>query len=192
MQSNNGGIKNLQPITKVSLCKQCLKTKRYATTSLCYGCWKMHEREKRAKKKEAALLRKVKSRERKANKPSKLKKNLDIVFSQYIRRRAADRQGNIVCVCCGRSLPWQEAQNMHYVGRAHMNTRWDEKNCYPGCVRCNVMLNGNYPAYTKYLLNTYGAEWLQKLIKDGEQIKQWTTDELKTEIEKYQKLIKTL
>ena len=176
----NGGLN----IKKVKPCKRCNK-QRYANLSFCFQHYRQMAKEKRllslAKKKERSLRKK----EKKANSPKVLKKELDRVFSIYIRQRASDPQGNIICVACYRTLPWQEAQNMHYNGRAKMNTRWDEENCYAGCMRCNVFLNGNYPAFTRYLLDLKGEEWLKNLIRKGEQVRKWTPEDLKTLISKY-------
>ncbi len=169
----------------IKKCKQCNKYKRLPNISLCNVCWRGKEKQKRLAKLARKKERKLKQKEKKANSPKKLKAELDRIFSLYIRRRAADKQGNIVCVCCGRTLPWQEAQNMHYISRANMNTRWDTQNCFPGCIGCNVFKNGNYPAFTKYLLDTYGEHFLKGLIWKGEQIKQWRPEELKEMIEKY-------
>ena len=143
-------------------------------------------------KKEKLAKQIAKRKEKRLNSPKRLKTELDRVFSLYIRHRAANRAGNIICVCCGRTLPWQEAQNMHYVGRANMNTRWETQNCFAGCIGCNVFKNGNYPAFTKYLLDNFGEEWLKNLIKKGQEIKQWSIDELKEMIEKYQTLVNQL
>jgi hypothetical protein len=123
---------------------------------------------------------------------SKLVKELDRVFSIYIRQRAANFSGYITCVCCGKQTLWQEAQNMHYNSRSRFNTRWDVRNTYPGDYSCNIAKNGNYPAFTKYLLNTYGSEWLTQLIKDGEKLRKFTPQELRELIEKYKNLIKSL
>ena len=165
-------------------CKIC-SSKRYAAFSLCFK----HHFEKIRKRKEEKKLKKMAKKE---NNPRLLKKKLDIIFSQYIRRRVADKNGKITCVCCKAILNWQDAQNMHYVGRANLSTRWDERNCNAGCMRCNVFLNGNYPQYTAYLLEQYGEEWLKRLIVDGKRIKKWTVEELKAMIEKYSNLLKTL
>jgi len=114
-----------------------------------------------------------------------LKKELDRRFSIYIRKKYADDIGFIKCYCCGRSLHWAEAQNMHYVSRSHLSLRWDERNCRAGCVGCNVFMNGNYPAYTEHLLDEIGEKELKKLIADGRELKQWGRYELEKEIEKY-------
>ena len=113
----------------------------------------------------------------------KPKNELDRIFSEYIRRRSADFAGNVKCVCCGREYHWKEIQNGHYVSRSNMNTRYDERNCHPCCVSCNVFKKGNYPEYTKYLLNNYGEDWILKLIADGKKIKKWTPGEFREAIE---------
>lgn len=175
--------------TKKCKNEQCNKT-RYANLSLCFQHYRQMEKEKRLLSLQRKKERKEKQKERKANSPKRLKAELDRVFSIFIRRSSADKNGNIVCVCCGRTLPWNEAQNMHYISRANMNTRWDDQNCFAGCIGCNVFKNGNYPAFTKYLLNTYGESFLKGLISKGEKIRHWTPKELKDEIEKYQSLLK--
>lgn len=115
-----------------------------------------------------------------------LRNTLDKLFSIYIRKRDSDVRGNVACYCCYKSIPWQEAQCMHYNSRAKMNTRWDERNCYAGCVGCNVFLHGAYPAFTQHLLVRFGERWLHQLIDDGDKIKKWTPEELKTLIKKYE------
>ena len=165
---------------KAKHCKTCgdvLKTMA-VSTKLCIRCFRQMAKEKR-------LLSLARKKEKKANSPSKLRKELDRVFSIHIRKSSADKMGVITCVCCGSRMAWQLAQNMHYNGRAKMNTRWDEENCYAGCMRCNVFLNGNYPAFTRYLLDLKGEKWLKELIRRGEQVRKWKPEDLKNLIEKY-------
>ena len=47
-----------------------------------------------------------------------------------------------------------------------MKHRYDEKNCHAWCMRCNVILNGNYIAYTRRMQKTYGISYVDKLIAD--------------------------
>lgn len=47
-----------------------------------------------------------------------------------------------------------------------MKHRFDEKNCHAGCMRCNVILHGNYIAYTRRMQKTYGIAYVDKLIAD--------------------------
>lgn len=165
---------------------------KQTTTKLSpYEKAKLKAKLAKEKKKARELLRKEKKRENRGNNTKLLKKQLDKVFSIYIRQRDIIKgsYGKIKCPCCGQLVQWKDAQNMHYVGRSNMNTRYDEENCYAGCMRCNVMLNGNYPAFTDYLINKNGAEWLQKLIAKGREIKQWTAQELKDLIKYYKEKV---
>lgn len=113
-------------------------------------------------------------------------------MSEYVRRRAADQFGFVTCPLCGKRLHWKEAQNMHYVSRAHMNTRFDLRNCLAGDYSCNIARNGNYPRYTQYLLATHGLEWLQTLIHDGDTVRKWSPEELKGEIARFKQLLLTV
>lgn len=79
--------------------------------------------------------------------------DLDAVFSQFIRLRDSDENGYITCYC-GAVVYWTEADNSHYMPRAHMNTRFSDENCNSSCRHCNQTLKGN--------LVVYGA-WLEKI-----------------------------
>ena len=75
-------------------------------------------------------------------KRSAIVKELDRVFSQYIRRRNANLDGFVDCFTCGRSYHWKKIQNGHFMSRGRYSTRWDEENCRPQCYGCNVMQQG--------------------------------------------------
>lgn len=90
---------------------------------------------------------------------SQLTKDLDKVFSQFIRLRD-EVEG---CVTCGIVKPYKEMQCGHFYGRAHLHTRWDEDNCHVQCYRCNCPLKGNYIVYTKYMIDRYGREFVDEL-----------------------------
>ena len=143
------------------------------------------QKEKAKEKKVKEKERRVKVREAKRNSISVLKKELDRVFSIYIRKSKANKYGKAICVSCGVSGDWQTMQCGHYNRRSLMSTRWDEKNCHVQCVKCNMFMSGNYPNYTKYLLFNYGAEWIMELVRNGEKIKKWTVEELKNLINYY-------
>jgi len=165
-----------------------------AISKLCPPCRQLKERAKNKKLalKNRLIRKKATKKKKKENNIPRLIKKLDTIFSRYIRKSSADFRGNIVCPCCGKTFNWKEAQNMHYVGRSNRNTRFDERNCYAGCMGCNVFKNGNYPAYTAYLLSHYGQEWLQELIKDGNKSRKFTAQELKDLISNYTELFNNL
>lgn len=131
----------------------------------------------------------IKKPKKKAKSRSWYVKELDRVFSTYIRQKNAI-DGFATCVTCGVSKRWQEQQNGHYMSRGHLPTRWSEDNCHVQCVGCNLFKKGNYTEYSLYMINTYGAEKLTELkirANSGEKI---PTSVLKYKIEEYkQKLL---
>lgn len=113
------------------------------------------------------------------------KKKLDSLFSRYIRNLYAVN-GYVSCYTCGREGYIKEMQNGHFVPRQYMATRWDERNCRPQCYACNMLYNGQPSAFALRLeQETPGiVKELETLRKS---VRQWTIDELKKEIDKYQK-----
>ena len=116
---------------------------------------------------------------------SQLKKQLDKLFSIYIRNKYADWRGNVRCVSCGRLYQIKGIQAGHFVSRGNNSLRYSEDNVFPQCVSCNVFKNGNYPAFSVYLINKFGADYIIKLEKRGQKIKQFTVKELENLIKKY-------
>lgn len=99
----------------------------------------------------------------------------DRVFSQYIRIMNADKNGMCKCVTCGEMFTRKEIQNGHYRSRADNKYRFSEINCHPQCVRCNVMLSGNYRNYCRYMIETYGEKMEREIREDKttEKHNQW-------------------
>lgn len=75
---------------------------------------------------------------------------LDIVFSQYIRRKDAINE-IAICVTCGKKDSWKKLQCGHFASRRHYSTRWDELNVGVQCYSCNVMQQGQQFLFSKYL-----------------------------------------
>jgi len=114
-------------------------------------------------------------------------KQLDKVFSEYIRRSKPP-----VCVTCGTKDEWKRLQNGHYYSRAKLPTRWNEDNCWPQCVACNMFRGGNYTEYALFMLKTLGEGKLRELHKlaiSGEKV---TTPVIKGMIEDYSEKLLTL
>lgn len=94
---------------------------------------------------------------------SKLKAKLDRVFSEYIRLRDANKDGYVKCISCGKIIHWKESDCGHYINRAEMSTRFDEKNCNGQCRFCNRFREGNMIGYTQGLMKKYGQGILDEL-----------------------------
>lgn len=88
--------------------------------------------------------------ELKKKKPKKLsyyKKKLDKLYSEYIRRKDADKEGFNFCYTCGARHHWKKLQNGHYVRRsAGLSVYFLEENCRPQCLtgESNLQLYQNH------------------------------------------------
>jgi hypothetical protein len=79
-----------------------------------------------------------------------LEKQLDKVFSEYIRLRDADSQGYVWCVTCGKPHYWSDGHQVncgHFIPRGRKATRFDERNCHGQCVQCNMYKSGEWDIY---------------------------------------------
>lgn len=132
-----------------------------------------------------------KAKKTKAPSRSKLVRKADSIFSTYIRLRDADKHGIVKCPLCWAKVHWKKAQNMHFITRACWFYRYDETNCHWGCMRCNVILNWNYIAYTRYMQNKYWIETVDHMIAESKKIHKLSASEIQTIIETYtNKIIK--
>ena len=86
------------------------------------------------------------------------KTTLDKIFSEFIRRRDADKDGYIRCISCGKPVRWQDSDCGHYVNRKHNSTRYDEINCNAQCRSCNRFDEGNIYNYRKGLIKKYSDQ----------------------------------
>jgi len=123
-------------------------------------------------------IKKVKVKKKKTLR--QLKKELDRVFSLWIRSRDAHR-----CFTCDKVMGPKESQCGHFISRSHFNTRYSEVNCHVQCVSCNVFKHGNMPEYAERLMQRYGPEIITKLNKEKHILKNWSTKELEALIERY-------
>lgn len=123
---------------------------------------------------------------------SSLKKKADKVFSEYIRRSAADDNGYAPCVTCGAVKPWREQQCGHFISRGHNSLRYDRRNCHVQCPGCNVFKHGNYPCYAIFMVETYGQPILRSLEQESHIIRQWKPYQLQEIIDEYKAKIALL
>ena len=100
---------------------------------------------------------------------SKLKKELDTIFSLYIRLREANEYGMVQCFTCGIVRGYKDGmQNGHFQSRKHMATRFDEENCQNQCIKCNMFSQGEQYKFSLALDAKYGegkAEELEFLAR---------------------------
>jgi hypothetical protein len=100
---------------------------------------------------------------------SKLKKELDKWFSLFIRLNNSNEFGMVQCFTCGRVKNYKSGiQNGHFQSRSFLATRFNEKNCQPQCVACNMFRAGEQFKFAMNLEAKYGegtAEYLEGLAR---------------------------
>lgn len=116
---------------------------------------------------------------------NKIVKKLDWVFSEFIRLRDSDSRWIVTCPLCGKRVFWKYAQNMHFVSRWVLKYRFNEQNCHWWCMRCNVILHGNYIAYTRYMQKKYWYDYVDFIVSDKKPYS-LTTPQLEAMIYKYE------
>lgn len=101
---------------------------------------------------------------------TKLKKKLDLVFSRYIRQKYADGNGYVTCYTCSYREHYKKLQNGHLVSRYFLATRFDERNCRPQCITCNMYRNGMIPVFSERLEKELGKGITAELYRTAQQI----------------------
>jgi hypothetical protein len=114
------------------------------------------------------------------------------VFSEYVRRRGADAGGTERCYTCGAPNHWKALQCGHAIGGRHNAVLFDEDICRPQCVRCNVMLRGNYPIFTTNLIKENGLEWWEGKLAGARQVVKWARSDLEDLIQTYKQKLEGL
>ena len=101
----------------------------------------------------------------KKSKKQKLKLKAWNLFSEWVRRRDADKDGYVNCVTCGKGAYWkgEGMQAGHFIAGRTLSLLFDERNCHTQCYGCNVGRNGSYVEYFIYMENRYGRKVIDEL-----------------------------
>lgn len=121
-------------------------------------------------------LKKAKKRSRKS-----LVKELDRVFSIFIRNRDGNR-----CVQCG---SMEKLTNGHLFSRVNHSTRWDELNCACQCSGCNMRHEYEFEPFRRIMEARIGKKKYNDLWFRHNQTKIFKDYELEEKIEHYKNLI---
>lgn len=119
---------------------------------------------------------------------SKVIKQLDSVFSKYIRQRDAVNE-IATCFTCGKRDHWKRLQNGHFQSRKHYSTRWDETNCQVQCAGCNVFKYGEQFLFGQNLDVKYGLGTSNDLYLKAKKTVKISTVELQDMIKHYKDLV---
>ena len=121
------------------------------------------------------------------------KSKLDKVFSLYIRLKHSDANGYCRCISCGKVHFYKDIQNGHYMSRRYMSTRFDENNCRPQCVACNIYNQGNIQMYRLGLIKQIGENNVNMVeVKARTTVKKYSDFEYSELIKYYTILVNKL
>ena len=128
----------------------------------------------------------------KTKKRKQIVKQLDKVFSQWVRASAMDDNGYIECYTCCVKKKFNQIQAGHFMSRKAYSTRWVEKNVKPQCIGCNMFKQGMQYEFGKRLDIDFGIGTAEELNILSKQTIKITTNELQEMIEYYQDKLNTL
>jgi len=123
---------------------------------------------------------------------AKLKKKAWKVFSEYIRRKSADKDGMSECVTCGTKSHWKKLQAGHFIPGRSAEVLFDEDGVNPQCYVCNCILGGNWTAYYLLLRARHGREFVERMIESRTRTGKWTVESLEEIHMKYKSKLKEL
>lgn len=83
---------------------------------------------------------------------------LDILFSEYIRKRAGGK-----CEYCRIPKDFKQLQCSHYWGRRKKSVRWDESNAAGICFSCHRHLTEHPYVHTEWFKKRLGEKEFLKL-----------------------------
>lgn len=173
--------------TKLKPCSRCSKerpifknkTIEGEKKQFCQTCWNIVNKEQAKEK------RKVK-REKKRESISSLTKELDRVFSLYIRLRDSNSEGIGKCITCGKTGHYKEMHCGHFRSRKYLNTRWNALNCNLQCPTCNLYNNGEEFIHGLKIDEKFGAGTAMKMFEKSKVVVKLDRENLKTLIRWYQ------
>jgi len=94
---------------------------------------------------------------------SKLKKELDKIFSIYIRLREANEYGMVQCFTSGRVYHYKKIHAGHFMSRRHLSTRWCETNVQPQSAADNLFGQGEQFKFGLNLDSKFGEGTAEEL-----------------------------
>jgi len=121
-----------------------------------------------------------------------LVKELDRVFSLYVRHSNANLDGLVECATCPTVKPVKQMQAGHFQSRGKYATRWELKNVQPQCQGCNIWKQGEQYAMSKYLDEKYGEGTADEMVRLSNTTVKFTDWELQEMIDDYKRKLKEL
>lgn len=122
----------------------------------------------------------------------KLIKDLDKVFSLFIRMRASDENGYATCFTCGQVKKWKEGDAGHFISRGAYSVRWNETNVQFQDKKCNIFQSGQQYLFSVALNRLHGEGTADALFAMSRQTRKYGVGELKAMIVIYKDKVEAI
>lgn len=123
---------------------------------------------------------------------SDLNKQLDQVFSEYIRRKYADKEGMVRSYTGNETKHWKQLHCGHYLSRTYKAVRWHEDNARPQSMAENIWKHGNPIEFRINLVAELGEEAVKALEARRNELFKPTRDFYEERISYFQEKLKEL
>lgn len=89
---------------------------------------------------------------------SQLIKEADRLHSIQVRSRVVNERGETACYTCGKWSHWKKLHCGHFLSRYYKAARWDDDNCRPQCMMCNLWKRGDPITFRQNLIKEIGEK----------------------------------
>ena len=114
-----------------------------------------------------------------------LKRDLDERFSVWVRQGKGLLVDYNECVTCGVEKDWRDLHAGHFIPRQYTATRYDPRNVWPQCPRCNTFRHGALTEYTLFMIKTYGQSVVDELLQAKHKTVKMTRSDYEELLAKY-------
>lgn len=118
-----------------------------------------------------------------------LDRTLVTLFNRYVRLSARNHEGYVVCFICGRSVPYEESEAMHFEARQGRGTRFHTIAVQPGCHSCNSKPNGDRKNFARRLDERFGPGTASRMTILSKQVMRYDRGWYHEQIKHYKHLI---
>ncbi len=129
---------------------------------------------------------KVKPKRVKLKTMARIKEDCAVTLQLLVRVKAAvaaNRNGQIQCVTCGKWDHYKAMQGGHFLERGRGATKLVEENCHPQCPQCNawkMKTTSGVLAYRDFMVGEYKEQGVSSLIALSKQVWKPTRSEVET------------
>jgi len=112
----------------------------------------------------------------------KLKGEAQALLQKLVRMKAADDNGIVVCVSCGRRDHFSKMDGGHFISRKYTFHTLREENVHPQCKMCNRFMSSCHDDYRRYMVAMYGEDFVEWLTDTKHKTVKLTRAGLEAEI----------